>query len=273
MRSVTTGNGVTYYTFESLAGRSGLVHAISGRAGGGSAGDLGGLNLSFAVGDDPAIVLANRRDFCAAVGIDATGVVCAAQIHGTAVARVGAAERGRGFASRESAIPDVDVLITAEPGVGLWLGFADCAPILLFDPRRRAVGLAHAGWRGTVGGIVGRTVEALTREFGCEPADLLATIGPCIGACCYEVGAEVTAGARASLPAPDEALAATGPSTWRLDLVAANAQLLRAAGVLAGNVELSGICTSCQSDHFFSHRAQHGRAGRFAAIIGMRTPA
>lgn len=271
MLPVSADNGITCYTFEALDGRRRLVHAVSGRAGGRSEDELAGLNVSYAVGDDSTVVLANRRDLCAAVGIDPAGVVCAAQVHGAAVARVGAAERGRGFASRESAIPDVDALITDEPGVYLWLGFADCAPILLYDPVYQAIGLAHAGWRGTVGGIAARTVEAMAREFGSDPAEIIATVGPCIGPCCYEVGAEVAAAARAGLPAPDEALVATGPNTWRFDLPAANAQLLCAAGVRADNIERSGICTSCRPDLFYSHRAQRGRAGRFAAIIGLRT--
>ena len=273
MRFIRTDNRtdseVSYGAFDLLSGQPGLRHAVSGRAGGRSRGELAGLNVSFAVGDDPAVVLENRRDLCAAVGIPPESVVCAAQVHGTRVAHVGRSDRGRGFESRESAIRDVDGLVTDETGVFLWLSFADCTPVLLFDPVRRAVGIAHAGWRGTVGGIAARAVEALAREFGSDPADLVAAVGPCIGSCCYEVGAEVAAAARAGLPSPDDALTESGPSSWRLDLTAANAQLLRSAGVAPRQIEVSGLCTSCRSDLLFSHRAQSGRAGRFAAIIGM----
>jgi polyphenol oxidase len=268
LERIASPNGVALFRFASLADAAGVVHGVSGRTGGASGGGLASLNVSFAVGDDSARVLTNRRRLVDALGISEADVVCAAQVHGTAVARVGRRERGAGFSERETAIAGVDGLVTDEPGVFLWLSFADCAPVLLFDPVHRAVGIAHAGWRGTVGDVVGSAVRALTAEFGTDPQDLLAAVGPAIGPCCYEVGAEVARAAE-MLPRSEAAFVATGEGKWHFDLIEANAQLLVAAGVRAESVERAGICTSCRNDLLFSHRAQRGGAGRFAAIIGL----
>jgi YfiH family protein len=243
----TAPNGVALFRFASLAGIAGVVHGVSGRSGGVSANELASLNVSFAVGDDPVGVLTNRRRLVGALGISEADVICAAQVHGTRVARVGRGKRGAGFAAREAAVAGVDALVTDESGVFLWLSFADCSPVLLFDPVHRAVGIAHAGWRGTVGDVVGNTVRTLTAEFGTDPSELLAGVGPAIGACCYEVGDEV-ARATGRLPRPEVALVATGEGKWHFDLVEANAQLLESAGVRPEGIERAGVCTSCRND-------------------------
>jgi YfiH family protein len=160
--------------------------------------------------------------------------------------------------------------VTDEPGTYLWLGFADCTPVLLYDPIQRAIGLAHAGWRGTVGHVVARTVEAMLREFGTRPADLLAGIGPAIGPCCYQVGPEVASAVRTAFPDDPDLLTPDGSDRMRLNLPGANARLLTRLGVPAEQVELSDLCTACRTDLCFSHRAEAGRTGRLAAVIGLR---
>ncbi len=160
----------------------------------------------------------------------------------------------------------MDALITDTPGLLLALFYADCVPILLVDPARRAVAAAHAGWRGLVAGVIGNTVSALGRAFGTRPDDLLAAIGPCIGACCYEVGDDVAAHFPADVRQPPP-----GGGRAHIDLAGAATRRARAVGVPAGNITPSGHCTSCLPDRYFSHRRDAGRTGRIGALIGVRT--
>jgi YfiH family protein len=239
----------------------GVVQAVTTREAG---------SLSFAVGDDPDDVRRRRRALAEALEIEPRQIVCAQQVHGARVARVGAGERERGAWSREDAIAGADALITDEPGVFPLLLFADCVPLLLVDPRRRAVGLAHAGWQGTAGAIAVRTVEAMRAELGCAPDDLRAAIGPAIGGCCYEVSDEVAAAVLAAVPERTGEVAREGRrGRPHLDLAAANRAQLIAAGLRPENVEVSAECTSCRVDRFFSHRAEQGQAGRHGAIVGL----
>jgi hypothetical protein len=284
-RSTRPGTTVSFWTLD----LPDVAHAVSTRAAG---------NLSFAVeGADPADVRADRRRLAEGLEIEPAWLVCPEQVHGTVVQRVGSDDRERGAWSRADVVRGADALITDEPGVVLMLMFADCVPVLLVDPVRRAVGAAHAGWKGTAGRIASRTVEAMVREFGSRPEDLRAAIGPAIGGCCYEVSDEVAAavldsvgsiapyptGGRGQAPALREApdslgdhqegreLVRQGPrGQAQVDLAEANRRQLVAAGLVPGNVEVAGMCTSCQVGRFFSHRAEHGKAGRHAALIGLR---
>jgi hypothetical protein len=145
------------------------------------------------------------------------------------------------------------------------LRFADCQPVVLYDPVHHAVGLIHAGWRGVAQGIVRRGVEAMADAYDSQPRDLLAGLGPAIGPCCYTVGHEVAAAMGYALPDWRQVMKLVGDDRWSLDLSAANAQQLAAAGV--ARVEEAHLCTACRSDEFFSHRAEDGRTGRFAAVV------
>ena len=166
------------------------------------------------------------------------------------------------------------------------MNFGDCTPIFLYDPRRHAIGLGHAGWRGTMVDLPGAMVRAMTEQFGSDPADLVAAVGPCIGPCCYEVGEEVIAAVEAAFaeadtllrPPTEEAtpVARRGQeSDGRrstdghrfFDLPQANHVNLANAGVR--NIEMSGFCTACRTDLFFSHRAEKGRTGRFGAVFAL----
>jgi YfiH family protein len=163
--------------------------------------------------------------------------------------------------------PRTDALITATPGVPLMLRFADCVPILFYDPARKVVGLAHAGWRGTVAGIAQATVEAMGRTFGCRPQDMIAGIGPAIGPCCYTVGADVVQAVRQAFPGGSERLTHRAGGHWQLDLWSANQVQLAECGV--GQIEVAGLCTACHTEEWFSHRATGGKTGRFGVLAGL----
>jgi YfiH family protein len=181
-----------------------------------------------------------RRAFCAACAVDANDVVCARQVHGTAVGRAEEQHRGHGVGFGKT-----DALITGVPGLPLAIFVADCVPVYLFDPRRRAGALIHAGREGTLQNIAGITIAALEREFGCRPADLHAVIGPSAGPCCYEVSGEIAATFR------DARLPVRGRN---LDLWNANALQIAATGTPDAQIHVTGICTIC-SGRFHSYRA------------------
>lgn len=242
-----------------------VLHAFSDRYGGVSPAPFSSLNVGLHVGDDAAAVRENRRRLCRALGVAPEALVAGEQVHGTRVAVVGAEDRGRGAFELRDAVPGADALVTDTPGVILFALFADCVPVYLYDPKRRAVGLAHAGWKGTAGGIARRTAEKMSEAFGSRPEDLHAAIGPSIGPCCYEVGEEVAralAGAGLGIVVEDA-------QRLRADLWAANAAQLAEAGVPRDNIAVAGLCTRCLRDTFFSHRGHGGRTGRMAAAIGL----
>jgi YfiH family protein len=250
--------------------RDDVVHAVTTRSGGVSPAPWDTLNLSWARPDDPPHVLENRRRVCQALEIPLEGLVQAGQIHGVGVRAIGGEEAGRGAISQATLLPPSDALITDAPGVYLLACFADCVPLLFYDPVRRAVGVAHAGWRGTVADMAGATVRAFEEAYETRPADLRVVIGPSIGPCCYEVGPDVLAAARAALPGAERLLAPMGDGHARFDLWQANVDFLLRAGVTPEHIEVSGLCTMHHAATFFSHRATGGQTGRFAAIIGMR---
>jgi len=260
---VKTADEIRYYQFAAFD-NTGLAHGVFARQGGVSTGPYASLNLSVSTGDAPQNVRENRLRVFRALERDPDSVADLWLVHS---ADVVVADEPRG--ARES-LGKADALVTDQPNVTLFLRFADCVPILLYDPRRHAVGIVHAGWKGTLAKIAAATVRAMTERYGSRPEDLLAGIGPSIGPCHYEVGPEVVAQTRTAFgPAADELLARTNGS-YRLDLWTANAHALREAGVAASRVEQSELCTACRSDEFFSHRADKGKTGRFGALIGLR---
>lgn len=260
-----------WHTFANLSHDGNVVAAVSTRHGGVSVGSLESLNLSFAVGDEPSNVRENRRRFSSAIGIDDSRVVCAEQVHGSQVSYVDESHLGAGYACRESAVPGIDGMITDRPGVALWLGFADCVPVLAYDPVRRAIGIAHAGWRGTLARIAVRLVDAMSERLGSRPSDLRVAIGPSIGPCCYAVGPDVVGSFERQWDSVEELFVVDPVSEGcqRLNLWEANRRLLVGAGVLDRRITVSARCTACQADQFFSHRAQSGRAGRIASVIAL----
>lgn len=240
--------------------------AFSTRKGGVSEPPYSGLNTSLYVGDDPQAVILNRLKLFGALGLG-TEVVVPCQVHGTSVFVAEEGDAGRGVFEASTAVPTTDSLVTDRPGLALLCLFADCVPIAVADPVRRAVGIVHAGWRGTAGGIVNRTVEVMRDAFSSKPGDLVAVIGPAIGACCYEVGDEV---AGALMPIGEGIAVKVENGKWSVDLAFANMERLLSAGLSEKNVFTLGICTACEAELFFSHRRDRGRTGRMAAVVCVR---
>jgi polyphenol oxidase len=234
----------------------GLVHGFFGRKGGASGGKYASLNLSSRVGDDPTAVEQNRSLVKqAAKGLKLVGM---RQVHGTEVVRVSEPRQTVGSA---------DGIYTTVEGLGLAVLTADCVPVLMVaEPVRTAVAV-HAGWRGTVAGVVPAAVKVVCRGLGLSPADLRVALGPAIGACCYEVeraiGEELT-DRWGTMP---EAWNPDG-SHGRLDLRAANRAMLLGLGVPADRIEVVGSCTSCEPERFFSHRRSGGCTGRQISFVG-----
>lgn len=251
-------NGLPYFRFTTFAGNGAQQHAVFTRSGGVSPAPFDTLNLSVSVPDQKANVYANRRRAYGIYGRDTDTVVHAHLVHGATVARVTQANNG-------TWLRHVDGLITDEVGCALTMNFADCAPILLYDPDKHASGLGHAGWQGAVRDLPGAMVRAMQREFGSDPAALLAAVGPCIGACCYEVGEPVISAVHAAFDDPASLLVDHGGPRPYFDLPRANRRNLEGAGVR--QIEVAPLCTACRTDLFFSHRAEHGSTGRFGAIF------
>ena len=245
-------------------------HGFAGRLGGVSSEPYKSLNLGLHVGDNPKDVWQNRQIFCQSLGLPATRLVTPEQIHGDRIVRVTEEDAGRGAKEYVEAIAGTDALITDVPNLPLFLCFADCTPVVFLDPEKRAIGIAHAGWKGTVAGIAAKTVARMTAEFGCKPADIIAGIGPAIGPCCYEVGAEVAAKFREAFPEDSEAVISSDNGRLHVNLWEANRRQLLQAGLKRDNIEMADTCTSCEHQWYFSYRADGGRTGRMAAIIALK---
>jgi YfiH family protein len=244
-----------------------LSAAYSERYGGVSEPPYEELNLGFHVGDEPDRVRTNRERLAARLGVPLEAFVVPRQIHRGNVHRATSADRGRGAFSHDDAIPDTDALITDVPGLVLAVMLADCVPVIVFDPEAPAVGVAHAGWGGTLHHITRLTVEAMQREFGSEPSALVAGIGPAIGPDSYEVGDDVADRAREEFPGV-EALRGRGDK-WLFDLWTSNMHDLTSAGVPADRIELAAIDTFENTDRFFSDRRVRP-TGRFMAVATLR---
>jgi YfiH family protein len=249
-----------HYTFPSLDHFPDLRHAVLTRLAGVSPAPWDSLNLGWTVGDDHANVEANYQRWTRALGVERGHLTTTWQVHGNRIMRVGASDRGR-------SVGKADGLITNMPGVPLVQRYADCTPILLYDPVQHAAGIAHAGWQGVVARVAESAVRAMQAAFDSNPAELVTAVGPAIGPCCYEVGPEVVAAISTSQREPDHLFSPSpnGGGKAYLDLWEANAQQLRDAGVR--QIEVAGLCTACHNDIFFSHRGDKGHSGRFAAFI------
>ncbi len=236
-----------------------IAHGVSTRAGGVSRGAYATLNLGSSVGDESEHVAENRSRFARALGFPPERLITTPQVHGTSVLAVDSTTAAGALQTR------ADILISDCPGYLLMQRFADCVPLLFWHPEARAVGVAHAGWRGTALGVGARTVEALASTYGAAPSGLRAAIGPSIGPCCFEVGEEVVA----AFPAVEGAVSDGSSGRPHLDLWELNRRALVAAGVPPDKIELSNVCTRCHGAQFFSHRELGYPAGRFGAAIAL----
>ena len=257
-------SGVVYQTAETIARR----HAFTTRVGGVSTGDQAGLNLSVHRDPDFACVAENYRRLGEATGIDMSRLARTKQVHGNAVRTVTAAD----VLPLDREVPyEADGLVTDEPGLALICYTADCVPVLLCDDAHGVIAAVHCGWRSSVADILGKAMEAMA-ALGAEPETTAAAIGPAIARCCFEVGGEVIeaverylGGDASEFYAPAEGR----EGKYFLDLKAANARRLRQLGVPAEAVAVSGDCTFCLPDKYWSHRFTKGRRGAQGALIAL----
>ena len=253
---------------------TGLVRqGFIGRSGGVSVPPYGSLNIGYSTGDDIQAVRENRRRIESALQLPLESWSCLRQIHGTSVKKITAKEAGLGIMDPEVALSRADAQITDESGVVLVTQHADCIPLYVLDPVKPAIGLAHAGWRGTLRNIAGALVDAMAQAYGSKPADMLAAIGPGAGPCHYEVDEPVMLLAEKCFGAVSgalEALLQPSPNPGRayLDLWEANALLFEKYGIPAKQISLAGICTICDNDRLFSYRKKD--KGRQAAFFSLQ---
>lgn len=255
-----------YLTFPALTAAGMAGHLFTTRTGGVSTGDCASLNLSFSRGDLPEAVQENYRRICAVMGVSPEDVVASAQTHTTNIRRVTAADRGKGVLYPQD-YRDIDGMVTDVPGVVLACFFADCVPLYFVDPVRRAVGLAHSGWRGTAGRMGECMVRRMQKEFGSDPRDLIAAVGPSICRECYEVGGEVAEEFRSRFAQEGIITPGREKGKYQLDLWLANRVILKEAGIPEENIHVTDICTCHNPQYLFSHRASHGRRGNLAAFL------
>ncbi len=268
--TVQTGShGLTYITFDHFTATGLVTHGFSLRQGGVSLGHCSQLNMGYKAGDDPAHVRINRQRFSDILGLSSDTWVCGCQTHTDRIQLVTAADSGKGAHAFETGLPDTDGLVTNEPGVTLAAFFADCIPVMLLDPVTKGIGVVHAGWKGTAQGIAAKAAVFMRDAFGTDVCNLLASIGPGIGSCCYEVDERVV---QYFLNQPDmhRYIIATEPGKWQMDLLGINRHQLMSVGVPESAITTMDLCTSCYPELFFSHRGQGGKTGRMAAVISLR---
>lgn len=261
-------NGVPYFVFQNLENTKLVRHGFSTRMGGISEGDLGSMNLSFGRGDDPENVRENFVRIGKAIGFDPESLVLSSQTHTTNVRLVTEADRGKGF-SAERDYDDVDGLITNVPGLTLGTFYADCVPLFFVDPVHRAIGLAHSGWKGTVHRMGAVTLQKMKEAFGTDPADVQAAIGPSICQDCYEVSEDVALAFKEEFweYADERLLYRKENGKYQLNLWRANELVLLEAGIRQRRLTITNICTCCNPEYLFSHRASQGKRGNLGAFL------
>jgi len=254
-----TKEGIRYYQFEKLG--DGIVQAVFTRLGGVSPEPWASMNMGGTVGDDPMRVQRNKQLALAALEREVESVYDVWQVHGTNVVIVDSPRE------RDTPYLQADAILTNKPGVTLMMRFADCVPIFLYDPFLKVVGIVHAGWEGTVRGTAAVAVENMRDSFGSDPLDIRAAIGPSIGPDHYEVGIDVVSEVNQAFGKDASYLLEERSGSIYLDLWMANRLVLERVGIQ--NIEIAGLCTACHNQDWYSHRAEHGRTGRFGAVIAL----
>jgi len=254
---------------ERIAVHDAVVAAVSTRDGGVSKPPYDSANMGLHVGDDPAAVIENRRHFCSAIGVDPDTLVCAEQVHGNRIAKITESDRGCGATSVSDILAGVDGMLADVPGVPLAVFTADCVPLFLYEPAKKVVGIAHAGWRGTAAQIARALVETLQEHFDGDPELCRIALGPSAGPCCYEVGDVVVAAFRKKGQPVEQILSAGITRKPHLNLWEANACQLEQCGVPRRNIVMPERCTVCSST-YFSCRRDGPITGRNMSIIMLK---
>lgn len=253
--------GLRVFTFEIF--ERGIVHGLYTRLGGVSPQPWDSLNLGGTVGDERAHVIENRRRIFASSGRAVETIFDVWQVHGTTVIATDAPR------PLDSAHQQADIILTDHPEITLFMRFADCVPVMLYDPVRRVVSLYHAGWKGTLSKAGLTAVRALIERYGSRPENILAGIGPSICAGCYEVGPDVAERARNHFDGSVGLVLKQVGERSHLDLWEANRLALMEGGVSADHIQTAGLCTAEDTHLWYSHRAENGKTGRFGALIAL----
>lgn len=265
--NINLKDGVMYFTFPLFEKQANLKHCFSSRIGGVSEGIFKSMNLNAGRGDDAKKVYENIKIICDAVGLDKSTLVTGAQKHSVNVRRVTLKHKGIGI-SKPKDKNSVDALITNDKNLTLVTFHADCVPIYFYDTKNKAIGLAHAGWRGTVNEIAKEVIKAMSREFNTKSEDIIAAIGPSIGPCCFEVEKDVASKFYELQHLKTKSfIKKASDKKFYINLWEANKQILLNCGVKSGNIAISNICTSCYSELLFSHRKSKGKRGTMAAML------
>ena len=261
------GGKTPYLTYNALNDIPFIRHAFSTRLGGVSEGVCESMNLAFGRGDLRETVLENYKLICESAGFEYESLCGSVQIHETNVRKVTADDRGHGIILPR-VVESADAQITNDKNVTLVTYYADCTPVFFIDKRTHAIGLAHAGWRGTVGRISVNTVSEMKKEFGTNPEDIVCAIGPVIGKCCYEIDESCAEEFRKLNEInTDMILSPKSEGKYMADLALTNKLLLMSAGVKEENIVISDLCTMCNSNLLWSHRATKGQRGTMAAFL------
>ena len=264
--------GEVLYLSYPLLKKTGIVnHGFSTRIGGVSEGIFSSMNLSFSRGDDEACVRENFKRMAETIGVEPNSLVFAAQTHTTNVRKVTAEDKGKGIVYPLD-YQDVDGLITNESGICLTTFYADCVPLFFIDPVHKAIGLSHSGWRGTVGKMGQETLRRMREEYGTDAKDVIAAVGPSICQDCYEVSEDVIEKFKKAFDEIywGELFYKKENNKYQLNLWKANEIILLEAGVRKENIAVTNVCTNCNCDMLFSHRATKGQRGSLAAFMALK---
>lgn len=259
-----TVDGVPYLAYPLLEKTGVVRHGFSTRLGGVSTGHCATMNISTTRGDDPAAVEENRRRIAKAIGVRAEDMTYTNQTHTTNVAVVEAKDRGKRFM-------ETDGMVTNVPEICLVTFYADCVPLFFVDPVHRAIGLSHSGWRGTVGKMGKVTIERMREEYGTDPAQVVAAVGPSICQDCYEVSVDVIEKFRENFDKDlwPELFYEKADGKYQLNLWRANQAVLTEAGVQGENIAVTNLCTHCNPDILFSHRSTGTARGNLSAFLAL----
>ena len=262
-------SGLIYISFPNISGRE-VVAAFTTRMGGVSSGRYASMNMGFNNGDDPLKVRENYNILFNELGINPERAVLSHQTHTDNLLIVDERDVGKGIA-KEKDYSDIDGLITNCKNIPLVTQFADCVPLLFYDPVQGVIAASHAGWRGTVKKIGEKTVNKMVSTFNCNPKDIKVAIGPSIGNCCYEVDDPVfTEFIKLDIPNIKTVFTPKENGKYMLNLWEANKLILTNCGIKEENICVTDLCTCCHSEYFHSHRATAGNRGNLAAVIALK---
>lgn len=262
--------GLTFFTVPFFRDINIVTHGFTTRVGGNSQTPYQSLNMGYTVGDNSIMVLENRKLVAKALEFPIENLVAAKQIHQDKIAIVTQKDAGKGALTYVDALDDTDALITAEKNIPLSTYYADCVPIFILDPIAPAIGLAHAGWKGTVLKIGAKTIAKMTEAFGTKAKNCWVAIGPSIGPCCYQVDETVWRNFQNNFLNGGSFFQNSIPGHWQLNLWEANKFCLIEEGVPKNQIISSNICTACNTNLFFSHRKEKGLTGRMAAFMMLK---